>query len=151
MPSPCYRAYRAYALHLMVRNVQPASRLSTEHKEGPTMANDLSSETVKQYYDQLRALPEGGQLDGPDDVIPNIIPQRWTDADWNTAAEFARKVAKGTTLEEFDQFLRNGELTVPIKMSPAEMEVLMGGSVKEWIGAAGAIGVAAAASACGEL
>jgi hypothetical protein len=31
------------------------------------------------------------------------------------------------------------------------MEVLMGGSAKEWIGAVGAIGVAAAASACGEL
>jgi hypothetical protein len=113
------------------------------------MAIDLSPETVKQYYDQLRALPEGGRLDGPEDDVPKIVvPKRWTDADWNTAAEFCRKVAKGTTLEEFDQFLRSGELTVPIKMTPAEMEVLMGGSAKEWIGAVGAIGVAAAVAAC---
>lgn len=112
------------------------------------MAIDLSPETVKEYYNQLRALPEGGELEGPEDDIPKIIPQRWTDADWNTAAGFARKVALGTSLEEFDQFLRTGELTVPIKMTPAEMEILMGGSAKEWIGAVGAIGVAAAVAAC---
>lgn len=116
------------------------------------MAIDLSPETVKQYYDRLRALPEGGRLDevdaGSDDDIRKVVPQRWTDADWNTAAEFARKVAKGTTLEEFDRFLHSGELTVPIKMTPGEMEVLMGGSPKEWIGAAGAVGVAAAGAAC---
>ncbi len=116
------------------------------------MAIDLSPETVKQYYDRLRALPEGGQLEGgTDGDLPKIVPQRWTDAEWNTAAEFAGKVAKATTLEEFDQFLRTGELTVPIKMTPAEMEVMMGGVAREWIGAVGAIGVAgAAAAACNE-
>jgi hypothetical protein len=113
------------------------------------MPNDLSPETAKEYYDQLRALPDTKQLDGPEEDIPKVIPARWTDAERNTASEFARKVAKGTTLEEFDHFLRTGELTVPIKMTPAEMEVLMGGGrVADWLGAAGAVGMAVAAAAC---
>jgi len=112
-------------------------------------ADTLTPETVKKYYDQLRALPEGVLPEESGDPLP-AVPARWTDADCNIAAEFAKRVAKATTLQEFEDFCRTGELIVPIKITPAEMEVLMGGGpFGNWVGAVGAIGMAASgAAAC---
>lgn len=118
-----------------------------------TLAQDLTPETVKGYYDALRNEAPGevpGADEPGDDRI--AIPARWTEQDFNVAHGYVRKVAQASTLEQFDQFLRTGVSIVPVKMTPAEMEVMMGGGPgANWIGAIGAMAtIGAMAAACGD-
>jgi hypothetical protein len=112
----------------------------------------LTPETVKKYYDELRSPPSGVDPSGSEAAsATQLIPTRWTDQDFNIAFGYVGKVAKASTLEEFEHFLRTGECTVPVKMTPAEMEVMMGGGpIATWIGAVGAAAsiVGAAAASC---
>jgi len=107
----------------------------------------LTPETVEEYYNQLRNWNEPNRQASPD------VPKRWSGNDFQALSGYAIRVAKNTTLPEFDHFLHTGELPHAIKMTPAEMEVLQGGSpTTEWIGAVGSWGagaiVAAGAAAC---
>jgi len=107
----------------------------------------LTPEVVEQYYNHLRNWNEPVRQMSPD------VPKRWNTGDFQALSGYAIRVAKNTTLPEFDHFLHTGELPHAIKMTPAEMEVLQGGSrATEWLGAVGAWGagavVAAGAAAC---
>jgi|SwirhirootsSR1_FD_contig_31_2703436_length_1964_multi_3_in_0_out_0_1 hypothetical protein len=111
---------------------------------------ELTPENVETYYNKLRNWHE--EVRQPPD---NEVPTRWTASEFQVLTGYTMRVAKNTSLQEFDHFLRTGELTTPIKMSPAEMELLMGGSrATEWLGAVGAWGagaiVAAGAAACAD-
>jgi hypothetical protein len=108
---------------------------------------ELTPEHVEEYYNKLRAWNEDVRQPSPE------VPKKWNAGEFQTLTGYAIRVAKNTTLKEFEQFLHTGELASPIKMTPAEMEVLQGGSrATEWIGAVGAWGggaiVAAGAAAC---
>lgn len=113
----------------------------------PSDKKVLTPELVEEYYNHLKNWNEPVRQPSPE------VPKRWSTSDFQTLSGYAVRVAKGSTLPEFDHFLRTGELAHPIKMSPAEMELLQGGSpTTEWIGAIGAWGagavVAAGAAAC---
>jgi len=56
-----------------------------------------------------------------------------------------------STFEQYKEFMVTGLSPVPVKMTPAEMELLMGGKATEWIKAVGWVAGAVAASACGEM
>lgn len=110
---------------------------------------DLTPEHVQEYYNKLRNWNEPVRQESSD------VPKRWSSGEFQALSGYAQRVAKSTSLQEFDHFLRTGELAVPVKMTPAEMEVIMGGSpTTEWIGAIGAWGggaiVAAGAAACND-
>jgi hypothetical protein len=113
---------------------------------------NLTPETVKKYYDELRSPPSGADPSEAEAAsATKLIPTRWTDQDFNVAFGYVGKVAKASTLEEFEHFLRTGECLVPVKMTPAEMEVMMGGGpIATWVGAVGAAAsiVGAAAASC---
>ena len=108
-------------------------------------AVDLSPEHVETYYQKLRNWKEAVRQ--PPDNLEEV-PTRFNADEFQVLTGYTMRVAKHTTLPEFDKFLRTGELMTPIKMTPAEMEVLMGGSpTTEWIGAVGAWGAGAIAAA----
>ncbi|HEY0193185.1 MAG TPA: hypothetical protein VGC42_18840 [Kofleriaceae bacterium] len=111
---------------------------------------ELTPENVEAYYQKCRNWTEEVRQ-APDN--PEDVPTRFNADEFQVLTGYTIRVAKHTSLSEFDAFLRTGELATPIKMTPAEMEVLMGGSrTTEWIGAVGAWGggavVAAGAAAC---
>jgi hypothetical protein len=118
---------------------------TTSHptKQGQEMQpKDLTPENVNEYYTKLRSSTVAVRQP------PKDAPKRWSADEFQVASGYAIRVAKSTTLPEFDHFLRTGELTVPVKMTPSEMEVLMGGSpATTWIGV-GALFLTLAATAC---
>lgn len=68
------------------------------------------------------------------------------------AAGYAIRVAQASTFEQFKEFVATGISPVPVKMSPAEMELLMGGGpFTTWVKAAGWVAGAVAAWACADL
>lgn len=110
---------------------------------------ELTPERVQEYYTKLRNWNEPVRQESSE------VPKRWTTGEFQALSGYAIRVAKSSTLEEFDHFLRTGETAVPVKMTPAEMEVVMGGSpATEWLGAAASWGggaiVAAGAAACAD-
>jgi hypothetical protein len=106
---------------------------------------------VAQYTDaQIKEMYEDLKTSDPTaapDKNPN--PQKWTAAEFSTALGYTRRVAKSHTLDEFNQFVRTGQPIHPVKMTPAEMEVLMGGSpFHSWAQTGlAAVGVAVAVAA----
>lgn len=59
---------------------------------------------------------------------------RWTDSEFRSASNYAIRVAKSHTLEEFKEFVRTGHPVNPVKMTAAEMELLVGGAADgDWI------------------
>ena len=76
-------------------------------------------------------------------------PVKWNPSEFQTVSAYATRVAQNSTLDEFKQFIRTGEPVNPVKMTPAEMELLQGGSrATDWITAAGAVAVAAGSAFC---
>jgi len=109
---------------------------------------------VAQYTDQqIVEIYDDLTTDLPAKPERNPRPQKWTAADFATATGYARRVAKSHTLEEFKEFIKTGQPVHPVKMTPAEMEVLMGGTpFHEWAGTVGvgiaAVGVGVAMALC---
>jgi hypothetical protein len=103
---------------------------------------DLSPEAVATYYNNLRNWTETKREPSAE------VPKRWNANEFQALSGYAIRVAKNTTLDEFSHFLHTGETPTPIKMTPAELEVLQGGSkATDWLGAAGAWGAGAIAAA----
>lgn len=125
--------------------------MTTEIK---THASDAE---MREMYESLRAWTDPKRSPNPLPRLKDQLPvNRWTPGEFQTASGYAIRVAKNTNFDEFKHFIQTGELTVPVKMTPAEMEVLMGGSPTTdwlkctgWIGGA-AIGAAGAAAACND-
>jgi hypothetical protein len=77
------------------------------------------------------------------------IPTKWNPSEFQVASGYAIRVAQNSTLPEFSQFIRTGQPVHPVKMTPAEMELLQGGSrATDWITAVGSVAVAAGAAFC---
>src|SRR5512133_1217174 len=75
------------------------------------------------------------------------IPIKWNPSEFQVASGYAVRVAQNSTLDEFKQFIRTGAPVHPVKMTPAEMELLQGGSrATDWITAVGAVATAAGAA-----
>ena len=77
------------------------------------------------------------------------VPTKWNPSEFQTASAYAVRVAQNSTLDEFVQFIHTGEPVNPVKMTPAEMELLQGGSrATDWLIAAGSVAAAAGAACC---
>jgi hypothetical protein len=112
-----------------------------------------SDEEIKAMYEGLRNWNEPKRTPHPPDRLKAELPvNKWSQSEFQVASGFAIRVAKNTKYDEFKHFIQTGELTVPIKMTPAEMEVLQGGSrATDWLKATGWIGgaaIGAAGAAC---
>ncbi len=85
--------------------------------------------------------------------------QEWADApvkfepdEYKVAVGYAMRVAQASTFEQYKEFMTTGLSPVPVKMTPAEMELLMGGGrVTDWIKAGGWVAGAVASAACNEV
>ena len=109
---------------------------------------------MAQYTDdEIAAIYDDLTSDLPAKPERNPRPQKWSAADFTTATGYVKRVAKTHTLDEFKEFIRTGQPVHPVKMTPAEMEVLMGGTpFHEWAGTVGtgfaAVAVAVAVAMC---
>ncbi|HEY1553574.1 MAG TPA: hypothetical protein VGF94_02010 [Kofleriaceae bacterium] len=84
-----------------------------------------------------------------DDKRTAKLPVKWNPSEFQTASAYAVRVAQNSTLDEFVTFIHTGEPAHPVKMTPAEMELVQGGSrATDWIIAAGAVAVAAGSACC---
>ncbi|HEY1553575.1 MAG TPA: hypothetical protein VGF94_02015 [Kofleriaceae bacterium] len=76
-------------------------------------------------------------------------PTKWNPSEFQTVSGYAVRVAENSSLDEFKQFIHTGEPVHPVKMTPAEMELLQGGSrATDWIIAVGSVATAAGAACC---
>ncbi len=121
--------------------------------ETPEIKTHASDAEMHAMYDRLRTWTDATREPHPPERLKGQLPvDRWTPTEFQVASGYAIRVAKNTTFDEFKHFIQTGELTVPIKMTPAEMEVLMGGSrATDWLKATGWIGgaaIGAAGAAC---
>jgi hypothetical protein len=78
-------------------------------------------------------------------------PVKYNPEDFKVAAGYAVRVAQASTFEQYKEFMLTGLSPVPVKMSPAEMELLMGGKATEWIKAVGWVAGSVASAACNEV
>ena len=77
------------------------------------------------------------------------IPVKWNPSEFQLASGYAVRVAQNSTLAEFAEFIRTGAPVNPVKMTPAEMELIAGGSATtDWLVAVGTAAVAAGAAFC---
>jgi len=112
-----------------------------------------SDQEIQTMYDRLRNWNDPKRTPHPPERLKDKLPvNKWSQSEFQVASGFAIRVAKNTTYDEFKHFIQTGELNVPVKMTPAEMEFLQGGSpATDWIKATGWIGgaaIGAAGAAC---
>lgn len=55
------------------------------------------------------------------------VQTKWSPSEFQIASGYAVRVAQNSSLDEFKQFIRTGTPVNPVKMTPAEMELLQGG------------------------
>lgn len=78
-------------------------------------------------------------------------PVKFNPDDYKVAMGYAVRVAQASTFEQYKEFMITGQSPVPVKMTPAEMELLMGGGrITDWIKAGGWVAGSVAAAACNE-
>ena len=121
----------------------------------PEIKTHATEQELREMYDRLRTWTEPKRtVHAPEDFKANLPVTKWSPGEFQTASGYAIRVAKNTNFDEFKHFIQTGELTVPVKMTPAEMEVLMGGSpTTDWLKATGWVGgaaIGAAAGACAD-
>ena len=105
-----------------------------------------TDDELREVYNKLRDPNRDHSTPQPD------APVKFNPDDYKVAVGYAVRVAQASTFEQYKEFMLTGLSPVPVKMTPAEMELLMGGGpVTEWIKAAGWVAGAVAASACGEM
>jgi hypothetical protein len=134
-----------FTTETLLRLVHPIERKSSMTTK--PQPKELTPEGVEHYYNALRNWTEAKREPSAE------VPKRWNANEFQALSGYAIRVAKSTTLDQFNHFLHTGETPTPIKMTPAELEVLQGGSkTTDWLGAAAAWGagavVAAGAAAC---
>src|SRR5512140_185785 len=78
-------------------------------------------------------------------------PVKFNPDDYKVAVGYAIRVAQVSTFEQYKEFMITGLSPVPVKMTPAEMELLMGGKATEWIKAVGWVAGSVASAACNEM
>lgn len=105
---------------------------------------NLSDDKITEMYNALRAA--GNQAGAKREAKQAT---KWNPSEFQTASGYAIRVAQNSTLTEFKEFAKTGQPVHAVKMTPAEMEVLMGGSrTTDWIVAGAAVVAAGAAFVC---
>jgi len=100
-----------------------------------------------ELYNKLRDPSRDHSVPPPDAPAVKFSPE-----EGRVAAGYAVRVANASTFEQFKEFVATGISPVPVKMSPAEMELLMGGGpIATWVKAVGWVAGAAVAWACADL
>jgi len=90
--------------------------------------NSINDDQIAEMYNQLLA------LDRTRAPRQQKSATRWTDSEFQSASNYAIRVAKSHTLAEFKEFVRTGQPVNPVKMTASEMELLMGaGRDGDWI------------------
>jgi hypothetical protein len=106
-----------------------------------TPAKQWTDTEIEGMYNKLLATAK--------DKREQKLPTKWNPSEFQVASGYAVRVAQNSTLQEFGQFVRTGTPVNPVKMTPAEMELLQGGSrATDWITAVGSVAVAAGAAFC---
>jgi hypothetical protein len=106
-----------------------------------------SDDELLDLYNKLRD-PNRDHSTPPADA-PDVI--KFNPEESKIAAGYAVRVAKASTFEQFKEFAATGVSPVPVKMSPAEMELLMGGGpIATWVKAAGWVAGAVCAASCAD-
>jgi|SRR4051812_22656997 len=104
-----------------------------------------SDDELREIYDKLRD-------PNRDHSAPADAPVKFNPDDYKVAVGYAARVAQASTFEQYKEFMITGLSPVPVKMTPAEMELLMGGGpVTEWIKSVGWVAGSVASAACNEM
>ena len=105
-----------------------------------------TDDELREVYNKLRDPNRDHSTPQPD------APVKFNPDDYKVAVGYAVRVAQISTFEQYKEFMITGLSPVPVKMTPAEMELLMGGGrATDWIKSVGWVAGAVAASACGEM
>jgi hypothetical protein len=105
----------------------------------------VNDDELRAVYDRLRDPNRDHATPQPD------APVRFNPEEYNVAVGYAVRVAQVSTFDQYKEFMLTGVSPVPVKMSPAEMELLMGGGrFTTWAKATGWVAGAVAAAACTE-
>lgn len=106
-----------------------------------TSVNQWTDADIEGMYNKLRATA--------DEKREQKLPTKWNPSEFQIASGYAVRVAQNSTLPEFKQFIWTGTLANPVNMTPAEMELLQGGTRKsDWVVAIGGLAVAAGGAFC---
>jgi hypothetical protein len=118
--------------------------MAVQYTQDNIRKNQYTDEQLEDMYRELLALGKSGQRGGD----RQLVPSKWNDNEFNVVSGYAIRVAQNSTLDEFKEFIKTGQPVHPVRMTPSEMELLMGGGpVMEWVGAGVAVVGAAAAGA----
>jgi len=94
--------------------------------------DQFNDQQIAELYNQLLA------LDRARAPRQQKVATRFSDSEFQTATAYAIRVAKNHTLDEFKEFVRTGKPVNPVKMTAAEMQLLVGGEGGEdegdWVG-----------------
>ena len=104
-----------------------------------------SDDELRDVYNKLREPNRDHSVQEPD------APVKFNPDDYKVAVSYAVRVAHASTFEQYKEFMITGLSPVPVKMTPAEMELLMGGKPTEWIKAVGWVAGSVASAACNEV
>jgi hypothetical protein len=115
----------------------------SDHIQAPASDAELLD-----LYNKLRE-PNRDHSTPPVDAPDHI--KKFSPEEAKIASGYAVRVAKASTFEQFKEFAATGVSPVPVKMSPAEMELLMGGGpIATWVKAAGWVAGAVCAASCAD-
>jgi hypothetical protein len=104
---------------------------------------------VSQWTDQQISDMYNKLLETANEKRVAKVKTKWNPSEFQIASAYAVRVAQNSDLKEFGEFLRTGTPVHPVKMTPAEMELIQGGSrVTDWIIAVGTAAAAAGAACC---
>jgi hypothetical protein len=111
-------------------------------KQAPlTPASTWTDESIKEMYDKLLATANEKRV--------AKVKTKWNPSEFQIASAYAVRVAQNSTLPEFREFIHTGTPVHAVKMTPAEMELIQGGSrVTDWLIAVGTAAVAAGSACC---
>ena len=113
----------------------------------------FSNEGTGQKYTDQEIEEMYIKLKGSADQVRKADPKsefatKWNGPQFQIVSGYAVRVAKNTTLKEFNEFMRTGHLAQPVKMTAAEMELLQGGSVEKVCAVISTVAACVAAGAC---
>jgi len=112
----------------------------------------MSQEQIKATDDELREVYNKLRDPNRDHSAQQAdAPVKFNPDDYKVAVGYAVRVAQVSTFEQYKEFMITGLSPVPVKMTPAEMELLMGGKATEWIKAVGWVAGSVASAACNEM
>jgi hypothetical protein len=89
-----------------------------------TSTSQWTDADIEKIYNKL--------LTTTNEKLEQKIPPHCNPSEYQIVSGYAVRVAQNSTLPEFKQFIRTGLPVNPVKMTPAEMELLQGGYLARW-------------------